>query len=183
MTENNQFADVTKDPAMPAVMFAKFLEKRIKDYLDKVGKPLVSVNLEPGDTRSVTFEVDGVKHTLGKIGVSGTRYDWKVDKAGGGEEELAAWLAVNRPELVEIKPVLKPGAEKTILDEIKERGRAITEEGELIPGVKWLPGAGGAVRITPDKEFERTLRMLNEEGNLEALTGGLIGIERGEITR
>lgn len=126
--------------------------------------------LEPGDRKSVAFELDGEKVVLGAITRSKPREAWKVKD----EAALTKWIQANHPDKVQMVPVPKEWFIKSLLEQAAQNGVAVTDEGEMIPGIEVTSGTSYA-SVKPERDADEKLARLVQAGVLK--TSELLQIE------
>jgi hypothetical protein len=130
------------------------------------------VELAAGPDSSVPVNVGNVRVDKGTSIVSVT------DTA-----ELVAWLQENDPESVEVyqpEPVtrVKPNVLTVLLDNAKKNGAAVTDKGELIPGID--------VRVGPPKVVVTGAKTVDQQAAVMAAilesgaVGSLLALPAGE---
>ena len=147
------------------------LDRFIKDHKSELTK-----ELGPGDSSSARFDLDGQELPLGKITRTEPRPAWKIKDA----EALIAWAKTNRPELVDYVAVLDDEKSKALLKHITRENAAVTEEGEVIPGIEWDNDGGSYLRYYPAKDMADKLSLLSREGLLQGLMDGVLELESGQ---
>lgn len=160
---------VDKNQIITAVVLKKKLDQFIKD-----NKQDLEMVMEPGDSTSAKFDLDGQILTLGKVTMTDPKYGWKVVDP----EALAEWAKDNMPEIGETRFVLSDRGVKSLLAMVTERNAAATDDGEVIPGVKWATTSNPYVRFAPAKDVDESLGLIAGEGRLSELTGDVLGIEQ-----
>lgn len=150
-------------------MAADVLSKKVS-ALQKSLKADAETVLEPGDRKSVSFELDGEKITLGAITRTKPRTAWKVLDEGA----LVKWIQENHPDKVEMVPAPKEWFVKSLLDQAAANGVAVTDDGELVPGIGSVIGTSYA-SAKPDKDADEKLAKLVAGGVIQ--TAELLMIE------
>lgn len=156
--------DMSKEQLIVAYQLKKKLDAFIRDK-----KIDLELNMMPGDSTAPKIDFDGQTLALGKITVSDPKYAWKILDP----EALRVWAEENMPEIGRTEFVLTEDGAKSLLKMVQERNGAFTDDGEVIPGVKWAMTSTPSVRITPDKGIDDVLSLLASEGRLGELTGFL----------
>lgn len=157
-----------KAAVLSAYWMKKQLDKFIADHKAELMK-----ELGPGDSTSARFDLDGQEIPLGKITRTEPRPAWKIRDG----EALLSWAKVNRPDLVDYVAVLDEDKSKALLKEITHKNAAVTDEGEVIPGVEWDNSGGSYVRYTPAKDMADKLSLLSRAGLLQGLLDGALELE------
>jgi hypothetical protein len=160
------------DQNMPAVLVAYYMQRELKKYLDDHKGDLMR-ELNPGDSVSARYDLDGQELPLGKATRTEPRPAWKVTDS----DALMEWAETNMPDLVVTQKALDKSGVDELLRTVKHQNAAITSEGEVIPGIEWDNTGGSYVRFTPAKDIAEKLALLNREGRLGGLTGEVLGIE------
>lgn len=160
------------DQNMPAVLVAYYMQRELKKYLDDHKSDLMR-QLGPGDSVSARYDLDGQELPLGKATRTEPRPAWKVTDS----DALLGWAETNMPDLVVTQKVLDKSGVDELLRTVKHQNAAITDEGEVIPGIEWDNTGGSYARFTPAKDIADRLALLNREGRLGGLTGEVLGIE------
>lgn len=150
-------------------MAADMLSKKVS-VLQKSLKADAETVLEPGDRRTVSFELDGEKITLGAITRTKPRTAWKVLDEGA----LVKWIQENHPDKVEMVPAPKEWFVKSLLDQAAANGVAVTDDGELVPGIGSVTGTSYA-SAKPEKDADEKLAKLVAGGVIQ--TAELLMIE------
>lgn len=157
-----------------AAVVAAYWMKRQLDKFVADNKAELMRELGPGDSSSARFDLDGQEIPLGKITRTEPRPAWKIRDA----EALLSWAKTNRPDMVDYVAVLDDEKAGELLKEIAHKNAAVTDEGEVIPGVEWDNTGGSYVRYTPAKDMADKLSLLSREGLLEGLLDGVLELER-----
>lgn len=157
-----------KAAVLAAYWMKKQLDKFIADHKSELMK-----ELGPGDSTSARFDLDGQEIPLGKITRTEPRPAWKIKDA----EALLSWAKTNRPDLVDYVAVLDEDKSKALLKDVAHQNAAITDEGEVIPGIEWDNTGGSYVRYTPAKDMADKLSLLSREGLLQGLLDGALELE------
>ena len=150
-------------------MAADMLSKKVS-ALQKSLKADAETVLEPGDRKTVSFELDGEKITLGAITRTKTRTAWKVLDEGA----LVKWIQENHPDKIEMIPSPKEWFVKSLLDQAAANGVAVTDDGELVPGIGSVTGTSYA-SAKPEKDADEKLAKLVAGGVIQ--TAELLMIE------
>lgn len=154
---------------MQKFMAADMLSKKV-GALQKSLKAEAESGLEPGDRKSVVFELDGEKIMLGAITKTKPRTAWKVTN----EAELGKWIQENHPDKVQMVPVPKEWFVKSLLEQAAKNDVAVTDEGELVPGIDQVTGTSYA-SAKPEKDADAKLARLVAAGVIQ--TAELLMIE------
>lgn len=157
-------------PTAAQVMAAYYLKGQLYKFV-KDHEHLLTKDMEPGDATSARFDLDGQELPLGKIQRTEPKPAWRVTD----KDALAEWAETSMPELVETVTVLKEEAVKDLLKRVTTQNAAITEDGEVIPGLSWATSVGSSVRYTPAKDIHRSLSLIAREGRIAEITGGVLG--------
>lgn len=150
-------------------MAVDMLSKKVGG-LQKSLKADVETVLEPGDRKTVAFELDGEKVVLGAITRTKPRKAWKVTD----EAELTKWIQANHPDKIEMVPVPKEWFVKSLLEQAAQNGVAVTDGGELVPGIEVREGMSYA-SAKPEKDADEKLARLVAGGVIQ--TSELLAIE------
>lgn len=156
-----------------AVLAAYWMKKQLDKFVAD-NKAELMRELGPGDSSSARFDLDGQEIPLGKIARTEPRPAWKIRDA----EALLSWAKANRPDMVDYVAVLDDEKAGELLKEITHKNAAVTDEGEVIPGVEWDNAGGSYVRYTPAKDMADKLSLLSREGLLQGLLDGVLELER-----
>lgn len=149
--------------------YQKDLAARVKKAKATLGK-----ELGEGDTKAVSFDLDGQTLPLGKFQKTQPTYEWKVTDPEG----LLLWARKNMPSLVTTVEVLDSDAVDDLLEQVKRQNGAFTEEGELIEGITHGKMSSSYAKIIPDREqLPESLRILRMEGRLDDLVAQLHELE------
>lgn len=163
---------MTENTNVPAVLVAYHMQRALKAYIDDHKSELMG-ELNPGDSVSGRYDLDGQELPLGKATRTEPRPAWKITDP----DALLEWAEANMPDLVVTQKTLDKAGTDELLRTIKHQNAAITSEGEVIPGIEWDNTGGSYVRFTPAKDIADKLALLNREGRLGDLTGEVLGIE------
>ncbi|MFC9934617.1 hypothetical protein [Glutamicibacter sp. NPDC127525] len=150
-------------------MAADMLSKKVS-ALQKSLKADAETVLEPGDRKTVSFELDGEKITLGAITRTKPRTAWKVVDEGA----LTKWIQENHPDKIEMIPAPKEWFVKSLLDQAAANGVAVTDGGEMVPGIESREGTSYA-SAKPEKDADEKLARLVAGGVIQ--TAELLMIE------
>ncbi|WP_269929144.1 hypothetical protein [Kocuria massiliensis] len=160
---------------LPAVLVAHYMQKQLNDYI-KDHKSELMKDLGPGDSLSGRYDLDGQELPLGKATRTEPKAAWKVTDP----DALLEWAVKNKPELTETQTVLVKPAVEGLLKEVHAMNAAITDDGEMIPGISWDANGGSYVRFTPAKDMGAKLALLANEGKLAGLTRQFLQLEPGD---
>lgn len=169
MSEDKQNTENVRARVLAAYWMQKQLGKYVADH-----KAAFMRELGPGDSLSGRYDLDGQELPLGKITRTEPRPAWKVKKP----DDLLEWAQDNMPGLVDYVAVLKPDAVDALVKEVANKNAAVTEDGEVIPGIEWDNTGGSYIRYTPAKTMGNTLGLLSHEGKLGELLDGMLEIEQ-----
>lgn len=150
-------------------MAVDMLSKKV-GTLQKSLKADAETVLEPGDRKTVAFEVDGEKVVLGAITRTKPRTAWKVVDEGA----LTKWIQENHPDKIEMIPAPKEWFVKSLLEQAAANGVSVTDDGELVPGIEVREGASYA-SAKPEKDADAKLARLVAAGVIQ--TSELLAIE------
>ncbi|NCB89271.1 MAG: hypothetical protein EOM43_17695 [Gammaproteobacteria bacterium] len=154
------------------VMVAVALKKKLDAFI-KDAKVALELDHKAGDAEAAVFDLDGQPIQLGKFLITNPKHEWKLVDT----EALREWAEVNMPELGSMVFQLDKNAVASLMGEVKKRNGAFTDDGEVIPGIVWQHGSTPYARFTPEKDIDDVLRLIQSEGRLGELTGGVLGIE------
>lgn len=133
--------------------------KRVKAAKEKVG-----LEMDEGQTQTVSYNLDGQELRLGKIQRTKPEHAWRVTDP----DALLDWARKYMPDLVDLKPVLYMDRVDELLDAVRKRNGAFTDAGEVIPGIEYGPVSSSYTKIVPDRtHLAESLRILRMEGKLE----------------
>ncbi|MDN5920249.1 MAG: hypothetical protein L0I76_34995 [Pseudonocardia sp.] len=151
-------------PEVQALALAA-LAKQIK-ALDPVVRATFAHDYENGDGRTFRSPLDGRK--LGKVRRNDPDPEWRVTDADallvhlrgrghvetvhdivGGDDEVAAVLAVHAPHLLAEVTRVPPSASAAVLAATRKAGEPVGPDGEPVPGVELKQPAGSLV-VTVD---------------------------------
>lgn len=157
------------------LMTAVFLKKKLDQFI-KENKQDLEMVMEPGDSSSAKFDLDGQTLTLGKVTMTDPKYGWKVTDP----DALAEWAKDNMPGIGETRFVLSKDGVDSLVREVTERNGAFTDDGEVIPGVEWATTSNPYVRMAPDKKFDDLFALIANEGRASELMFKPLGIEAND---
>lgn len=139
--------------------YVKELSKRVKAAKEKLG-----LELDEGQTQTVSYDLDGQELRLGKVQRTKPEHVWRVTDP----DALLAWAREAMPDLVDLKPVLDMDGVDELLEKVRRQNGAFTDAGEVIPGITYGPASSSYTKIVPDrKHLAESLRILSVEGKLE----------------
>lgn len=150
-------------------MAADMLSKKVS-ALQKSLKAEAEGELEPGDRKSVAFDLDGEKIVLGAITRTKPREAWKVTD----EASLTKWIEENHPDMVQMIPVPKEWFVKSLLAQAAAIDAPVTDAGELVPGIAKVSGVSYA-SAKPERDADAKLARLVAGGVIQ--TSELLAIE------
>lgn len=145
------------------------LGKKVADAKKQL-KAVAEAELKAGDRKTVSFELDGEDVVLGAITRTKPRAAWKVTNEG----ELLTWIQENHPDMIEQVPVPKEWYVQSLLAQASKMDAAVTEEGELVPGIEVVTGTSYA-SAKPEKDMDAKLALLVANGVIQ--TSELLAIE------
>lgn len=139
--------------------YVKELSKRVKAAKENLG-----LELNEGQTQTVSYDLDGQELRLGNIQRTKPEHVWRLTDP----DALLAWAREAMPDLVDLKPVLDMDGVDELLEKVRRQNGAFTDEGEVIPGITYGPASSSYTKIVPDrKHLAESLRVLRMEGKLE----------------
>lgn len=145
------------------------LGKKVADA-KKPLKAAAETELKAGDRKTVSFELNGEEVVLGAITRTKPKAAWKVTD----ETKLLKWILENHPDMIERVPVPKEWYVQSLLAQAAKMDAAVTEEGELVPGIGVVTGTSYA-SAKPEKDMDAKLAQLVAGGVIK--TAELLAIE------
>lgn len=149
------------------------LAKKVKAGADAM-KAELAESMIPGERTAVSFTLPGESGpvVLGFVTKSSPAAKWVVTDPAA----LLAWVKEVHPDRVEMVPQVREWFVKSLLDNAGANGAAITDDGEIIPGIDLKEGSSYALP-KPEKDIADKLTRLASAGavsftELLALEGG-----------
>lgn len=134
------------------------LAKRVKAAAD-AAKADLEQQMMPGDRNGVSLSLGEEAVALGAVTRTKPRPAWKVTD----EAALTAWVEENHPERIERVPQVREWFVKSLLENAAANGAAITDDGEVIPGIAEVTG-GSYVSAKPEKDAGEQMARLAAAG-------------------
>lgn len=161
----------TLNPAARFMLLDR-LAKRVKAAAD-AAKAELDQDMLPGDRTGVSLLLHGEPVVLGAVTRSKPTTKWVVTD----EAALLAWVKEAHPERIEMVPQIREWYVKSLLDNAAQNGAAITDEGEIVPGIEQKTGSS-YVAPKPEKDVDSLIERLAAGGAVSI--PALLALEAGD---